>query len=475
MVRATYRYATNFASVLGVADTVEVELSRFAADLTWADLPKAVRVRVRDLWADTVANALAGRAAAGTPTVQRLATTLTGPGAATIIGGGPASMTGAALVNGFQITAFTMCDVYRPALCHITPEVVPAVLGLGEHVGASGSEVLSALAVGLEVTTRLGLGIDYPRFRSSGWHAPGIIGTVGAATAGARLLRLDARAVQGAIGLGVSQASGTFAALGTPAVKFHQARGAVSGLWAALFTANGLGGARDALSHADGGLLSTYAGGGSPDLIVRDLGRRWELHNISLRRWPAASSLQSLVDALLAVDPVPSLSDIDEVEVELPTQAYALCGRMGWTDELTAMQSARFVTAAVLRDRRCWIDTFVLARRRDRELTGFARNRVKVRRDPDLPPSGCRVVVQPAGRPAVKIERDTAPGDPAAPLPPESIREKLAAACAAAGVADTDRIEKLVFGTERLADIRELTEALRVDRSVRPRQPVAAG
>jgi 2-methylcitrate dehydratase PrpD len=477
MVRGTFHGATMFASVQGVADTLDVELSRFVADLTWADLPKPVRARVRELWADTVANALAGRAAASTPAVEELAMALAGPGTATIVGGGMASMTGAALVNGFQITAFTMCDVYRPALCHVTPEVVPAVLALGEHLGASGREVLSALAVGLEVTTRLGLSIDYPRFRSSGWHAPGVIGTVGAAAAGARLLRLDARSVQGAIGLGVSQASGTFAALGTAAVKFHQARGAVSGLWAALFAANGLGGARDALSHPDGGLLSTYAGGGSPELIVRDLGRRWELHNISLRRWPAASSLQSLVDVLLSVD-APSLGDIDRVEVALPDQAYALCGRMGWTDELTAMQSARFVTAAVLRDRRCWIDTFARSQRRDRELTSFARQRVTVRRDPQLPPSGCRVVVQPVGRPPVTIERDTAPGDPTAPLPPESIRDKLAAACAAAGAADVHRIEELVFNVERLADVRELTEALRVigptkqRPSVNQRQPV---
>nr|MDT0660962.1 MmgE/PrpD family protein [Micromonospora sp. DSM 115978] len=456
-----------------MVNEVEVELSRFAADLDWARLPAAVRERVTELWTDAVANALAGRAAAGTPAVERLATTLTGAGTSTIIGGETASMTGAALVNGFQITAFTMCDVYRPALCHITPEVVPAVLAVAEDRGRTGTEVLSALTVGLEVTTRLGLGVDYPKFRANGWHAPGVIGTIGAAAAAARLLRLDAPGIQGAIGLAVSQASGTFAALGTPAVKFHQARGAVSGLWAALFSGGGLGGARNALSHPDGGLLRTYAGGGSPDLIVNDLGHRWELSRISLRGWPAASSLQSLVATLLATDRPLSLADIDAVEVALPAQAYALCARMGWGDELTAMQSARFVTAAVLRDRRCWIDTFDQAHRGDRELTEFARHRVSVREEPDLPPSACRVTIRPTGRPAVRIDRDTAPGEPTDPLPPESIRDKLDAACGAAGLADAGRIAELVFGTENLADLRDLTAALRITRPTSQRERVA--
>lgn len=168
------------------------------------------------------------------------------------------------------------------------------------------------------------------------------------------------------MGLGVSQASGTFAALGTPAVKFHQARGAVSGLWAALFTADGLGGTENGLTHPDGGLLSTYVDGGRPDLVTRELGTRWELEQISLRRWPAASSLQSLVAVLLEST---HSGDVDAVEIMLPSTPFAMCAEMGWQDELSAMQSARYVTAAVLRDRRCWIEQFDAVHRTDAELS----------------------------------------------------------------------------------------------------------
>lgn len=437
------------------AAALETELSRFAAELDWDDLPAPVQDRVVDIWADAVANALAGRRAQNTPVVERLAARLGGPGESTVVGGATASMTAAAFTNGYQITAYTMCDVYRPALCHVTPEVVPAVLAAAEAGAASGRELLTALAVGLEVTTRLGLGVDYPVFRARGWHSPGVIGTLGAAVAAARVLGLDARGVRGAMGLGGSQAAGTFAALGTPAVKFHQARGAVSGLWAALFAADGLGGSEAILTSADGGLLATYAGGGQPDRITEGLGERWELEQISLRRWPAASSLQSLVAGLLDLLDETGRPDarhhvgadtVTGVEVWLPPTSYAMCADMGWQDELSAMQSARFVTSVLLHDRRCWTEQFGQARRDDPAVGAFARDRVTVSADLELGPSGVELRIEGRSFPRHSIRRHRVPGDPATPLTREDVLAKLAAAAGSTPTAATPPLDEVLLG-----------------------------
>ncbi|MFN3006880.1 MmgE/PrpD family protein [Mycolicibacterium wolinskyi] len=420
---------------------VETELSRFVAETNWDALPEAIRNRVNDIWADTVANALAGRRAANTPAVESLAARLTGPGDSVVIGGASSSMTGAALINGFQITAFTMCDVYRPALCHITPEVVPVLLALADD----GRDLLVGLAVGLELTARLGLGLDYPTFRGRGWHAPGVIGTIGAAAAGARVLGLDHRQIRAAMGLGASQASGTFAALGTAAVKFHQARGAVSGLWAALFAADGLGGSQRGLTHPDGGVLTTYTDGGRPDLILDGLGERWELEQISLRRWPAASSLQSLVAGLLDFTDVGTES-VRSAQLELPPSSYAMCAEMGWEDELSAMQSARYVTAAVLADRRCWTEQFSAERRVDPAINQFASD-VSVRQGTDLPPSGVRIRLTRTDGTVVETTRDTAPGEPSDPLTRPQIIDKLQAAAVTTPVSGGDLV-RVVYATD---------------------------
>lgn len=83
---------------------------------------------------------------------------------------------GATFLNAYQITAITVCDVYRPNHCHVAPEVVPPALAVAEGRGATGTELVSALAVGMEVTVRIARGIDYAGFRRRGWHSPGVIG-----------------------------------------------------------------------------------------------------------------------------------------------------------------------------------------------------------------------------------------------------------------------------------------------------------
>ena len=175
---------------------------------------------------------------------------------------------------------------------------MPPALAIAERDGLSGRDLLTAIAAGCEVTTRIGLGLDYPKFRARGWHGPGVIGPFGAAAAVGSLLGFDADTMARAFGLAGSQAAGTFAAWGTPTVKFHQCRGALSGLMAALLAQQQFVATREFLTAKDGGLYNAYADGGKPDAAIADLGTRWELEQIAMRLWPSASLIQGMVTAL---------------------------------------------------------------------------------------------------------------------------------------------------------------------------------
>ena len=183
-------------------------------------------------------------------------------------------------------------------MSHVTPEAVPVALAIAERDGANGRDLLVALAAGFETTTRVGIGLDYPAFRAKGWHAPGVIGPFGAAAAAGRLRGFDAETMARALGLAGSQAAGTFAAWGTPTVKFHQCRGALGGLMAALLAEQKFLATREFLTHKDGGLYNTYSNGGRPEAATADLGKRWELNEIALRLWPSASQIQGMNTAL---------------------------------------------------------------------------------------------------------------------------------------------------------------------------------
>jgi 2-methylcitrate dehydratase PrpD len=93
-----------------------------------------------------------------------------------VIAGGQLSLAGATLLNGYLITAVTMCDAHRPTMAHVTPEVVPPALAIAERDNLSGCDLLVALAAGCEVLTRIGIALDYAAFRPRGWHAPGVLG-----------------------------------------------------------------------------------------------------------------------------------------------------------------------------------------------------------------------------------------------------------------------------------------------------------
>src|SRR5208337_4441611 len=145
---------------------------------------------------------------------------------------------------------------------------VPPALAIAEREDSSGRDLLVAIAAGCEVTTRIGLGLDYPKFRARGWHGPGIFGPFGAAAAVGSLIGFDAETMARAFGLAGSQAGGTFAAWGTPTVKFHQCRGALSGLMAALLAQQNFVATREFLTAKDGGLYNTYVSGGLPELAL---------------------------------------------------------------------------------------------------------------------------------------------------------------------------------------------------------------
>lgn len=448
-------------------------LANLAAELSVARLPQTTTTRVAEIVADAVASALAGRSAEEVAKVEAASAATLGPGTASVLGGGELSQAGAALVNGYQVTAVTVCDIHRPTLCHVTPEVIPPALALAEERHLCGGDLLAAVAAGLETTVRVGAGLVYPSFRARGWHSPGVSGALGAAACAARALGSSPAEALDALGIAGSQAAGTFASYGTPTLKFHQGRGALSGLLAARLAEQGFGGPRDILTHPDGGLLTTYSDGGDPEAITDGLGERWDLETISLRRWPVASSIQPMVTALfhLLNSAHIEVGDIDEVAIDLPPAAYDMHAEMVWDDEFRAHLSAPYVTAVVLHDRACWMQQFT-HRRSNPDVDAFARRRVRIARSPDLPETSAVVRLVSGGR-AIRSRREDVPkGDPGNPLTGEEIREKFFDASAGVLPAATaERAWDALANLEAVDDMAPVVRLLRADgqRAAAPR------
>jgi len=457
------------------AETTQV-LAEFAAALTYDKIPERVRDYCKDVLLDTLACAVAGHQGDETHQLAALSAGLAQSSESTVIGGDRLSLAGATMLNGYLITAVTMCDAHRPTLTHITPEVVPPALAIAERDGLSGRDLLVAIVAGSEVTTRVGIGIDYPAFRARGWHGPGVFGPFGAAAAVGRLRRFDAETMARAFGLAGSQAAGTFAAWGTPTVKFHQCRGALSGLMAALLAEQKFVATREFLTARDGGLYNSYSNGGRAEAATADLGSRWELEQIALRLWPSASSIQGMMTALFdiiekhAIDP----AQVKTLRIALSEPVFKLHGIFAqYKAKFEALLSAHYVAAAILHDRAMTLAQFEPARYDDPKLRRFAE-RVEVRADPAL--SGVQAIVEietVAGK-TLSSRCDHPRGSPENPLSRAQIESKFRTY--ARGRLSDGQVEDVIAAVvrlEELSSVRTLMDALR-ETPRRERAPIAA-
>jgi 2-methylcitrate dehydratase PrpD len=439
-------------------------LADFAASLKYGDIPDAAREYCKDVLLDTLACAIAGQQGEETHQLAKLSSALAQSHESTVIGGDRLSLAGATMLNGYLITAVTMCDVHRATLSHVTPEVIPPALAIAERDALSGHDLLTAMAAGFEVTTRIGIGSDYPAFRARGWHGPRVFGPFGAAAAVGRLLRLSSEMMARAFGLAGSQSAGTFAAWGTPTVKFHQCRGALSGLLAALLAEQNFSATREFLTARDGGLYTCYSNGGRPEAAVADLGKRWELEQIALRLWPSASSIQGMITAMFDIVEKHDIDgdQVEKLRIGLSRFVFDLHGIFAsYKGKFEALLSAHYVAAVILHDRELTLAQFEPARYEDPKLRAFAQ-RIEVRVDPAL--SGVQAVVdiETAGGKTFSARCEHPRGSPENRLSRAQIESKFRTY--ARGRLSDARIEEVigaVFRLEHLASVRTLMDCLR--------------
>jgi 2-methylcitrate dehydratase PrpD len=439
-------------------------LARFAASLTYEAIPERVRDYCKDLLLDALACAVAGHAGEETHQLAALSSALAQSRESTVIGGDRLSLAGATLLNGYLITAVTMCDAHRPTMTHVTPEVVPPALAIAERDALSGRDLLVALAAGFEVTTRVGIGVDFAEFRARGWHGPGIFGPFGAAAAVGRLLRFDADAMSRAFGLAGSQAAGTFAAWGTPTVKFHQCRGALSGLMAALLANEKFVATREFLTARDGGLYNSYVRSSHQGAVIADLGQRWELEQIALRLWPAASSIQGMMTAMfdIAEKHKANPGQIETLRIALSQPVFDLHGNFAkYKGKFEALLSAHYVAAAILHDRELTLAQFEPRRYDDPKLRRFAE-RVEVRAEPDLRGVAALVDVKTIGGESFSARCEAPLGAPENRLSRPQVEAKFRTY--ASGRLSQSRTEDVIDAALRLehvASVRTLMDMLR--------------
>ena len=256
-------------------------------------------------------------------------------------------MASAALINGISSHTFDFDDTHLKTIIHPAGPVASAVLALAEHTGASGRELIDALVLGIDVSCRVGNAM-YPDHYDRGWHITGSTGTLGAAAACARLLKLDVPRTAMALGVAASQPIGMREQFGTMTKPFHPGGAARAGLMAALMAQHGYTASPRAL-EAPRGMMQTISTKNDWSEITSELGERFEISFNTYKPFACGIVIHPSIDAcaqLRAQGVTPE--QIERIELRVHSLVLELTGKKEPVDGLQAKFSVYHGCAAGL-------------------------------------------------------------------------------------------------------------------------------
>ncbi len=290
------------------ASTLAEQLADFAHATRYEDLPVEVVESVKMRILDTLGIAVAAAPLDTSRASRAWAIEQGGSPVAAAVGVPtrlPAPL--AAFVNGVLAHSLDYDDTHLPSVLHPSAAVVPAALAAGERVGATGTEVIRAIAIGLEVCVRLGMaGYDEEAgnsiFFEHGQHATSICGAMGGAVAAA-LLDGDAGAVRNALGVAASMSSGIIEAnrTGGTVKRIHCGWAAHAAVSAADLVRHGLTGPPTVLEGRFGFFQAWLHGSIDEEAVVAGLGGEWAVPGIFFKPYPANHFTHAAVDAAMAL------------------------------------------------------------------------------------------------------------------------------------------------------------------------------
>ena len=259
-------------------------LAEFLATLTPESVPGEVAAQADLCLLDTLGCMIAG---AETQEAQQLlrAETATNPGdICSVAGGGRHSLLGAARINAYQGDIFELNDLIAG---HASIGNVAAALALGEARGVSGSALRIALVAGIETSGRI-YNAFYPYQKSLdevGTVSVGLVSSVGAAAACARLLNLTMEQTAHALAIAAGWANWCPAEVifgdgGAAKPMLFGGLPATSGISAALAAAEGMTGPLHILD-SDKGYFATMA-------------HRWDASAFETSDWALAAPRRKL-------------------------------------------------------------------------------------------------------------------------------------------------------------------------------------
>lgn len=221
---------------------------------------------------------------------------------------------------------------------HPSVAIVPTCLALAERKGGlSGKELLTAVALGVDMMCRLGRCFQWVRENAppaikentpgktqpgAGWHLTPIYAFISSAGAAGRILGLDEEQMLNALGIGYHQSAGNGQCVLDGALTKRMGPGfaARGGTMAALMAEKGITGAPNIFQGEDGLFNVYHRGMIDPEMLTEELGKRYEGISATMKPYPCCAGTHGYVRTAISLVEKHSIKPENVEEILLVTR-----------------------------------------------------------------------------------------------------------------------------------------------------------
>jgi len=333
-------------------------LARLLQPVNYGQLPAIAIRHAKVILASTLASAAAGTTYPSARIVRDLVKEQGGKAEAALwFDGAREPANEAARANAMLSDAAASDDSDLRNVAHTGTCLTAVGLAVGERAGASGQDLLAAMAAGYEAAGRIGESVGQTREALSGSWGPGfhasVIVAFGGVVTASKLLRLTDEQMAHAIGITATSMGGLAIGTNSWAREYHAGNAALCAVNAALAAGRGYTVNPDML-EAQGGFLKVFGGGaGDTSNLTRALSGEWEIARyLAIKLVPGAHALQPAVEAaiLAARQAGVAPSDVTQILVSGP-QIRSVGNTQPPKDMVEAIHSLAYYLASAIADR----------------------------------------------------------------------------------------------------------------------------
>lgn len=259
----------------------------------------------------------------------------------------------AAFLNAVYAHGADMDDGNKKAMGHIGCHVISTAFSVGEEIGASGKELLTAIIVGYEIYNRLAASVQ-PGLVRRGFHSTGTAGAIACAATAAKLYGCSESQIYNAISFAALQCSGLMIITesGQNCKPINPANAAKIGIFSAKCARKGLKAPRW-IFESDKGWCHAMSDTFDPSYILDGLGSFFTINESYLKPYPSCRHTHCSIEAIETIrkkmlqDNYTS-DDIDRIRIRIYKNAIIVAGQVIHPDNPEATKFSIHFTAACM-------------------------------------------------------------------------------------------------------------------------------